>query len=191
MPATCEVCSSEPSKYRCPTCGTMSCSLACTQSHKIYCAPKAPQESEQKPLPAATDTQSAQGAANGHVPEPATGRNNDTPTLEALASSQELKNLFTRYPSLRSRLRDIYRSTLEEEWVESQDFSGRGRWKGGRHRNTTGTRGPWTAEKGFNRGLGRVRKWRQSCEEGESTGVDAEAFMKFVALVTGEGLPES
>lgn len=166
-----------------------SCSLACTQSHKIYCAPKAPPASEQKPPPAVTDTESAQATINGHVPEPATGRNNDS--LEALLSSQELKDLFARYPRLRGQLRDIYRLTLEEEWIESQDPSGRGRRKGGRHRNTAGNRGPWTAEKGFNRGLGRVRKWRESCEEGESTGVDAEAFMRFVALVNGEPLPES
>lgn len=47
------------------------------------------------------------------------------------------------------------------------------------------SRGPWTAEKGFHRGLGRVQKWRDSCESGAG-GVDGEAFKRFVALVLGE-----
>ena len=38
---TCEVCTTEPSKYRCPKCNTEYCSLACFKTHKSS-APEAP-----------------------------------------------------------------------------------------------------------------------------------------------------
>ncbi|KAL1854609.1 hypothetical protein Plec18167_003272 [Paecilomyces lecythidis] len=189
MAGTCEVCSTEPSKYRCPTCGIMSCSLACTQSHKVYCAPKPSEASTQSPPPTVTDTGSAQPTTNGHGPDQAPLDATALPTPEALASSKELQELFEKYPQLRIRLRDIYKVTLEEEWIEARAPArgrGFGRGRGSYGRGRGGSRGPWTAEKGFKRGLGKVKNWRDSCEEGSSTGSDAEAFMKFVALVNGE-----
>ncbi|KAJ9272396.1 hypothetical protein DTO212C5_1581 [Paecilomyces variotii] len=194
MAGTCEVCSTEPSKYRCPACGIMSCSLACTQSHKVYCTPKSPEASTQKQPPTVTDTGAAQAATNGHGPEQATPDTTVLPTPEALSSSKELQELFSRYPQLRSRLRDIYKVTLEDEWVEARPpvrGRGFGRGRGAHGRGRGGSRGPWTAQKGFNRGLGKVRKWRDSCEEGSSTGPDAEGFMKFVALVNGGNSSQS
>lgn len=84
----------------------------------------------------------------------------------------------------------MYKTSLEEEWVELQykpqaGRGGRGNARGGRggYRN----RGPWTREKGFNRGLGKVRKYREQCEAGLVIGKDAEGFMRFVALVNGSG----
>lgn len=59
---------------------------------------------------------------------------------------------------------------------------------GGRNHRGEGQhnkRAHWTTEKGFKRGLGQVTKWRENCEDGESTGSDAEGFMKFIALVAG------
>lgn len=61
---------------------------------------------------------------------------------------------------------------------------GRGHGRGGKTPSRR-SRGPWTAEKGFNRGLGRVRKLRQNCEDGTETGRNAEAFMHFLAVVNG------
>lgn len=88
--------------------------------------------------------------------------------------------MLDEYPRLRDQLRDIYQATREEEWVEIQPSAGRGRGRG------TRSRGPWTAEKGFKRGLGKVRQYRQRCEEGLETGKDAEGFMRFSRLVNGE-----
>lgn len=84
--------------------------------------------------------------------------------------------------------------TLEEAWVDtipapSGRGRGRGRGRGGPgNRGGPKSRGPWTSEKGFNRGLGKVRKWRQSCEgEGPSmpgiSGVEDEAFRQFIGLI--------
>lgn len=135
-----------------------------------------------------------QAAPNRHISEQAAQDGNIVLTPEALASSQELKELFSQYPRLRNQLRDIYKVTLEEEWVEARAPTrgrGFGRGRGAQNRGRGGSRGPWTAEKGFNRGLGKVRKWRDSCEEGSSTGTGAEGFMKFVALVNGESSSQS
>ena len=99
--------------------------------------------------------------------------------LETLGSSRELGDLLRQFPELRAQLRDMYRATLEEAW-ESQAPPQRGRGKGPRNR------GAWTHEKGFKRGLGKVRKYRQICEDGSVSGKDAEGFMRFVKLVNGE-----
>jgi hypothetical protein len=169
-----------------------SCSLACTQSHKIYCAPKAP-SNEEPSIPPATDVDPSPGKEtdNPETTEP-TGANPPTARLPAVsvaatATSAEMKELLGRYPELRAQLQEMYQSTLEEEWVESYMAPargrGRGRGRGGRGGLTARSRGPWTSEKGFNRALGRVRKMRQDCEEGTATGPAAEAFMQFMALV--------
>lgn len=164
-----------------------SCSLSCTQSHKIYCTPKAPspkppQEAVNGPPP----QEEADGLIDGHEPRDA----RDAFNPKSFASSPELKDLFERYPSLRDELREIYKATLEEEWIEVQTHGNRhrsfNRGKGG-PRN----RGPWTREKGFNRGLGKVRKFRERCEEGLETGKAAEGLMRFMKLVNGEQTEES
>lgn len=194
MPSLCEVCSKEPSKYKCPACGLMrygrlylhgsfetkltqnvqsSCSLGCTKSHKIYCAPK-------QSLTVAKTEEEKQQQDPGTLQN---GMSKKEPIkIQDLGSSPELQKLFEEYPGLRERLREIYKSTLEEEW-ESEPMGGRnhrGGGGGGGHK-----RALWTAEKGFRRGLGHVTKWRENCEDGESTGSDAEGFMKFIALVAG------
>ncbi|BCR95567.1 zinc finger HIT domain-containing protein [Aspergillus luchuensis] len=185
MPGTCEVCVSEPSKYRCPTCGLMSCSLACTQSHKIYCAPKAPSP---KPTGPTVDPQQPASESNEHATSEVAPKAQNGLDIKSLGSSAELKDLLDRFPSLREELYDIYKATLEEAWVETQRFGGRGRHHGrgkGPHRHN----GPWTREKGFNRGVGRVRRLRERCEEGLETGKKAEGFVRFTSLVTGNELP--
>lgn len=150
-----------------------SCSLGCTQSHKIYCEPK---------LESASESTTA-AAAISESTQPPKKKNDHLPDLETLGTSPELHELFTRYPQLRSQLYDIYKTTLEEEWVEFQPQPGRGRGGNGRGRGGVRNRGQWTREKGFSRGLGKVKKSRERCEAGLDTGRDAEGFLRFVALV--------
>ncbi|KAJ5278830.1 hypothetical protein N7478_004202 [Penicillium angulare] len=201
MPGSCEVCSSEPSKYRCPACGLMSCSLACTQSHKIYCAPKTTPANtiEETTETSASATNLQHSIADGdttpeagNIPDqiqgqgqgPHSGFRSGSSTA-AIASSTEIQTLLQRYPQLRTQLAEIYRAAQEEEWVEWYNPPTRGRGGHGRggKGSTRRSRGPWTAEKGFNRALGKVRKMRQDCEDGTETGVPAEAFMQFLNLV--------
>ncbi|KXG53631.1 uncharacterized protein PGRI_006810 [Penicillium griseofulvum] len=165
-----------------------SCSLACTQSHKIYCAPKAP--SNEEPSNTATDVDpTPENEANGPTPAEPSGTNATAITPAEVGASSEMKELLSQYPELRSLLQDMFQSTLEEEWVESYTPPARSRGRGrgrGRGGSAPRSRGPWTSEKGFNRGLGRVRKLRQDCEDGTETGPTAEAFMRFMALVKGK-----
>lgn len=127
-----------------------------------------------------------QDAVNGHETGDGAVKEHGKFDLKALGSSPELKDLLSRYPQLRGQLRDMYKATLEEEWVEVS-HSHRGRGRGfGRGRGAPRSRGPWSREKGFNRGLGKVRKLREQCEEGVETGKSAEGFMRFVALIAGD-----
>ncbi|KAJ5678730.1 hypothetical protein N7462_006974 [Penicillium macrosclerotiorum] len=193
MPGSCEVCSSEPSKYRCPTCALMSCSLACSQSHKIYCAPKPTPLNEDPAQPPAADAGHPSQLQNGDASPAPTGnpdsKRSQEPPIAAVATSSELQALFTRYPQLRGQLQEMYQATQEEEWQEwyTPPTRGRPHGRGGKGPSRR-SRGPWTTEKGFNRGLGKVRKLRQDCEEGSETGVGAEAFMAFLALVNQDHL---
>ncbi|RJE18059.1 HIT finger domain protein [Aspergillus sclerotialis] len=177
MSNTCEVCSSEASKYRCPTCGLMSCSLTCTQAHKVSCTPK---PASQPP----NNTTQIEVNGNANTETDGVDKQRNGLDLAALGSSRELGDLLREFPELRIQLRDMYRATLEEEW-ESQVPAGRSRGKGPRNR------GAWTREKGFKRGLGKVRKYRQKCEDGSETGKGAEGFMQFVKLVNGENEHQS
>lgn len=207
MQSSCEVCSSEPSKYRCPTCALMryelrpkeqpvrnspansplrnSCSLACTQSHKIYCAPKATSANRETSDPS-IDAQLPNGTDKDGNTENF-GKRTDPLSSATIAASSEITELLHRHPQLRSQLHDIYRGTQEEEWVEWYNPPSRGRPHGrGGKPPARRSRGPWTAEKGFNRGLGRVRKLRQDCDAGTESGATAEAFMHFLALANND-----
>ena len=158
-----------------------SCSLACTQSHKIYCAPK-PAPINETPETSATNIPQT----NGEGPQTQTNQQRPSePFPAAVGNSSELQSLIQRYPQLRNELHEIYRASQEEEWVEWYTPQTRGRsfGRGGRGGPSRRSRGPWNAEKGFNRALGKVRKLRQDCEEGSETGAKAEAFMQFLNLV--------
>ncbi|KKZ62149.1 hypothetical protein EMCG_00464 [[Emmonsia] crescens] len=205
----CEVCSTELSKYRCPTCNVQSCSLACTQSHKIYCTPKASEQGHEPEkrkglldnVQNGTSETAPGGAYEGTAdPSPQLSDNPATNTFpnpnipraalqfKDLESSQALKDLFARFPTLRSQLRDIYKLTLEEEWVEMKHSNygrGRGRGRGGFTGRGGRSRGPWNEEKGFNRGLGKVRRLRETLESnnGAANSTDIEGFRQFTALV--------
>ncbi|KAM5431745.1 hypothetical protein MferCBS31731_007750 [Microsporum ferrugineum] len=210
MAVSCQVCSQEQAKYRCPACGVQSCSLACSKSHKTTCSPVIPDPvtsedhlqggSDGNALPKYDSqlrpAEDITAAVNNAQPTAVSGHGNTKEGFSSLESSPELQELWSRFPGFRSRLREIYNLTLEEEWVEEAkpDSHGWGRGRGrGRGRGTHSSRGggrsrgPWTPEKGFNRGLGKVRKWREACDDDSAsrraTGADDEAFRRFIALV--------
>lgn len=187
-----------PSRYpvafgsaRCLILFLFSCSLACSQSHKIYCAPKAtPSNEDSKATSTAVTapTSPQNGATAAGNP---TSKVNE-PSTATIALSPELQALLSRYPQLRDQLLDIYQATQEEEWQEWYTPPTRGRPYGrGSRGSSRRSRGSWTAEKGFNRGLGKVRKLRQDCEGGSEVGVKAEAFMEFLAIVNKDRQAQS
>ena len=165
----------------------VSCSLACTKAHKIHCTPNTSLSVPNGSYPAPDGNNTSTNHGRQHI----TGASDEkAPVIsdpETLGSSRELQELFHLYPHLRSQLRGIYQVTLEEAWIESQvqpvgRAYGKGKGKGLRRVN----RGPWTQEKGFRRGLGRLRKMKDRCEEGLETGKDAEGLVRFMNLINGE-----
>ncbi|KAL4963841.1 zinc finger HIT domain-containing protein [Aspergillus stella-maris] len=189
MASLCEVCIAEPFKYKCPACGLMSCSLACTRTHKIYCAPK-PLETPNETTdaqPQAGETTEATGQSTVG-PEQHAQNGRDGHNVKPRELSSQIKNLLERYPPLRDQLRDIYQATLEEQWVEGPVRKDRFRHFRGKQQPRT--RGPWTREKGFKRGVGKVKKYREECEGGSVLGKGAEGFMQLLTLVNEGTLRE-
>lgn len=152
-----------------------SCSLACTRTHKIYCAPKASKTAQ------ATDTRPQSDGTNGEVVEDGQSAQNGYDFNSQKLTSQ-VKDLFEQCPPLRDQLRDIYKATLEEQWTEGPVHKDRPRHFS-KSRPPPRSRGPWTREKGFKRGLGKVRKYREQCEDSLETGKCAERFMRLLTLV--------
>lgn len=95
--------------------------------------------------------------------------------------SDKFKEILDNTPGLRTKLRNIYKSTLEEAWDSGPQNRPGQQSRKGPHR------GPWTEEKGFRRGQGLVQAWRVQCEEGLDTSPEAEGFMKFRELVLSGG----
>ncbi|KAL3463394.1 hypothetical protein BJX64DRAFT_120273 [Aspergillus heterothallicus] len=185
MPALCEVCASEPFKYRCPTCEIMSCSLACIRTHKIYCAPKAPSaETTTTPTESILQQDEENTVITGENGQPAQSGHRST-----REPSSDIKDLLKQCPMLGDQLRDIYKATLQEQWVEGPVHGDRPRYHK-RGKPPQRSRGPWTREKGFNRGLGKVRKYRGRCEDGLEVGKGAEAFMRLLTLVNEANEPQ-
>ncbi|KAL4886782.1 hypothetical protein BJY04DRAFT_178337 [Aspergillus karnatakaensis] len=183
MTSLCEVCAAEPFKYRCPTCGLMSCSLACTRTHKIYCAPKPTTDDASISQP-----QTEGAAGEGVIEDEHTAHEGQT--LTPCELSPRIKELLERYPSLRNQLRDVYTATLQEQWVEGPAHGDRPR-RFIRGKLPQRSHGPWTREKGFKRGLGKVRKYRTQCEDGSEVGKSAEGFMRLLTLVNEGTLNDS
>lgn len=157
-----------------------SCSLACTQSHKIYCAPKAtPSSSEPNEAPVSNHPTNGETSQDADIES-----THNSSSIATIGGSAEIQELLRRFPHLREQLHETYQATKEEEWVEwyTPPTRGRSHNRGGKAPSRR-SRGTWTSEKGFNRGLGKVRKLRRDCEEGTETGVSAEAFIHFLNLV--------
>ncbi|KAI5296359.1 hypothetical protein KEM52_003590 [Ascosphaera acerosa] len=185
---TCSVCKERSAKYKCPVDGVATCSVACIKRHKgTDCAPSTADATDSGSTTAETTAVLSQTAKATSGTQSPTG---EVPDLATLAASQELQALFKKSPSLRSGLRSIYELTLEENWVEStrvRDFSRRGhRGRGGLQMRRLGR---WTDEKGFKRGLGKVKKITSGEDRYHS--MDEAAFGEFVRLALGgQALPD-
>jgi zinc finger HIT domain-containing protein 3 len=108
-------------------------------------------------------------------------------TFSKLETSIELQQLFSKYPSLRSQLRQIHKCTrppepdTEEQPTDSRSFGNKGR-------SRVDDRGNWSAEKGFGRGLSLLKRLRDG-DNGDSEGLGE--FSQLVHMVTPvEGMEE-
>jgi len=104
-----------------------------------------------------------------------------------LETSPQLEPLFSKFPTLRSQLRDIYKRTKspepgsEEHARDRRTFPDRGGARiDGRGLSWSG-RGNWTTEKGFNQALSQLKRLRKGNEE-DSEGLGE--FSEFVHMVS-------
>ncbi|KAF2720643.1 hypothetical protein K431DRAFT_205900, partial [Polychaeton citri CBS 116435] len=205
----CEICTQQPSKYKCPQCALRYCSLDCYKTHK----PTHPE-----PPPSALTTSSSASEAFKLPPRdrPGTTRRIAKPTFEDFEADPELSRLLRRYPQLKAQLGAVYAMTLEpgvedmrgwnrvpkEFTANSIGGSGgggrRGRGRGGRGRGMgrmverrrwfdaekedDRQMGVWTKEKGDKEGLGILRRGRAGGNGRTDEEERAEGFREFVEL---------
>ncbi|KAI9681400.1 MAG: hypothetical protein M1817_002683 [Caeruleum heppii] len=109
-----------------------------------------------------------------------------------LESAPALKDLFHRFPTLRSRLESIYAATLEPDPFggldghaadanaapRRQPYRGRARGRGQGGREVHSISRPWTVERGLEDGLDQLRRAKE-----REQGIEAEALQEFASLV--------
>lgn len=168
--------------------GQSRCSLACSKSHKgttcavTTAAPPSPEGSSSLAAAATVSVTDADVPAQQRQPSEQTPPAEEYPDFQRLASSPELQDLFKRSPSLRDSLQSIYALTLEENWMETirARENNRGRNRGPQTRRL----GRWTEDKGFKRGLGKIKKIRNNDNRHDT--IDLAVFGEFCRLVLGQ-----
>ncbi|KAF3933428.1 hypothetical protein ABW19_dt0209826 [Dactylella cylindrospora] len=194
----CKFCEKEQAKYKCPTCSTPYCSLACYKPHKT----KHDEEKDSQPAPgpiatseppSSNDAQetSMDAASSAHsAPEPVTERKKDD--FDALLKSEPLVSAIQNNANLKTRLLDIYNCTQKLAFeaenarliAQNAQFNRqRGRGRGGRHHFH---RKPmdWTIERGMNRGLRKIQAMRKG---GKDENVDIEEWSQAVLSILEGG----
>ncbi|KAG5954714.1 hypothetical protein E4U58_007493 [Claviceps cyperi] len=101
----CGVCGAEQPKYKCPRCYVPYCSVACNKTHKENHPPD-------EPIPVPQPDKSV-SSSNGTSDSP---QKNGSPNLfRALDTSDHLRRLFRKYPSLAEQLLTIFAATQPPE----------------------------------------------------------------------------
>lgn len=153
---------SSPQKLQDPT-KLSSCSVACSNQHKINHPPDEPKpEPEAKPV--------SQPDSNGHTRRPGTvGAGSFRGPFAALDDSEELRRLFKLYPSLPEILDDINTATLPpvDEYTPS----------GLPTAVRKGNEQPWNSDRGLQKGVKALKQARNS------DGKDGESVREYSRLV--------
>lgn len=112
-PSLCGVCNVNPPKYKCPRCYLPYCSVACNRTHRENHPPDPePQHNPEPPQPQVPDVQSAPSLPS--LPA------DPTNPFRALETSDKLRLLFQKYPSLPDQLLRIHAATLPPQDPESK-----------------------------------------------------------------------
>lgn len=175
----CQICSKEPSKYRCPRCdlrGTKpchrssydirwlnsltACSLQCSKEHKLHCVAQI-----QAPADATVSIDTGAFQTSGITNLSST--NHESSSLDSITSASEIRELFAKYPKLRQVLRGIYESSKEQ--LQQNMYSDSHGPKPNQASKQVGDR-LWTQEKGVDYALKRLQ-WHLQTAEASSTGI--------------------
>ncbi|KAF2197920.1 hypothetical protein GQ43DRAFT_451360 [Delitschia confertaspora ATCC 74209] len=192
----CGVCKTEPKKYKCPTCSTPYCSLACFKTHKVVHETSNPVVTDSSQIQTLAPPSESAPPSDSKPPLPPVNKQHD---FSVLSSDTRFQSLLTKYPALHISLQRVYAATLEpdpEDVLHSGSFRGRGnyrgrgrgnrggRWRGGGGRD--GDKRKWSPKKGeaeATRLLARFRNGKEGAEEETAMG----AFVKLVDEMFGDG----
>lgn len=167
---TCAVCFKNPAKYKCTRCELPYCSIPCNVEHKN----NHPAETEIPKVDPPAIKQPDSSSANGWKSLPLAGTRaaafQPPNVLAPLLASPELQQLFTRYPSLKAQLGEIYAASqppVEDQWSEHRE------------------RPFWTTEQGTRDGVEALKNAKRQY------GQDGEGIKEFAALVLRYVSPEN
>ncbi|KXT07296.1 hypothetical protein AC578_407 [Pseudocercospora eumusae] len=197
MAQQCGVCHEQESKYKCKTCETRYCSIACYKSHKTTHEGEQEHTAPQPAPPATTtDNQKLNHSKTAQRKSPYADFEHDP----------DFKLLMQRYPELYYELSAVFALTLEpgpddqRTWRDSGLFSepheqrssfrggrgGRSRNRGGRQHgeHDEKLRGPWTREKGDRQAQDVMHRLRHVDDEEVSEGM--VEFIKLCGIKFGQ-----
>ncbi|KAL7951029.1 hypothetical protein V8C42DRAFT_136534 [Trichoderma barbatum] len=166
----CGVCESNPGKYKCSRCRLPYCSVQCSKTHQQNHPPDPPKE-EPKPTSRASNEPQA---ASANLPPP--GPIDPTNPFSALATSDRLQLLFSKYPNLPNQLLEIHAATQPPP--EAPDAAARAipasLMKGLPPNSGKAT---WNHDIGIKNGKAALRKARKA------SGEDGEAIREYTELI--------
>lgn len=104
----CGLCSTNPSKYKCPTCSIAYCSLICYKPHKVVHLSGPP-----SPTLTTTTTTSTSEPPPPSAPQSTIPKARKPDKFSPLLESTEIKSLLSASPGLQARLTDVHAATVE------------------------------------------------------------------------------
>ena len=112
---TCKVCTTEPSKYRCPKCNTEYCSLACFKTHKSS-APEAPGGCDPSSFSTSSTSSTSSSSSNKNKFQNRKRRRDHTVEEPSHVSPDDLQKLSFSEPVLKaaksSQLQEVVKNIL-------------------------------------------------------------------------------
>ncbi|UKZ82081.1 hypothetical protein TrVFT333_009865 [Trichoderma virens FT-333] len=166
----CGVCESNPGKYKCSRCRLPYCSVQCSKAHQQNHPPDPPKEEPKSTSIASSEPQTA--SAN----MPPAGSIDPTNPFSALATSDKLQLLFSKYPNLPNQLLEIHAATQPPP--EAPDAATRAipssLMKGLPANSGKAT---WNHDIGIKNGKAALRRARKA------SGEDGEAIREYTELI--------
>ncbi|KAG4026085.1 hypothetical protein MFRU_045g00300 [Monilinia fructicola] len=131
-PKLCPLCKENSHKYKCKYCDVRYCSVQCSNRHK---ADTNDHEVEKERLASAPPPPKASSPRSHENPAPRPGTlaaAHAKGPFECLDDSDELREVFKKYPNLRSQLEKIYSATLRPTGSNSHNWNQDKGWENGR-----------------------------------------------------------
>ncbi|KXH44701.1 HIT zinc finger [Colletotrichum simmondsii] len=164
----CGVCHEKEGKYKCTRCALPFCSVPCNKTHRENHPPDP--EPAPKPASAAIEPHAPSGGAAAAASDP---RN----PFSVLDDSDQLRYLFRRYPTLQTRLLEIFAATEPPPELQSTGSSLNDMMKARALAAANPKKEQWTHDVGIRKGKEALRRARAA------DGEDGEGVREYVELI--------